>query len=48
MANKKRYAEATHHQPLLHTSRSYRMKHPYDFSQQLEAIAQTFLENGLT
>ncbi len=48
LANKERYAEAAHHQPLLHTSRSRLMKHPHDFSQQLEAIAQTFLENGLT
>lgn len=47
LANKERYAAAAQQQPSLHTPRSRSLRQPHDFSQQLEAIAQTFMENGL-
>lgn len=46
-ANKKRYATA-HQQTSLHAPPSRRIGQSHNFSQQLEAIAQTFMENGLT
>lgn len=48
LASKKRYAEAVHQQPLLDTSHARPIGQPRDLSRQLEAIAQTFMENGLT